>query len=278
VYFTELQGTVLKLMALPLNAPPVAVSQMPGMSLGGMFLNATRTMVGFGWETLKEPVEAWISPVEPFSPRRVSRVHEDLGGIPQPRTEVLRWKSTDGFEIEGLLTYPHDSAPGKKHPLLVIIHGGPMGAFTQSCDAAPGTYPVAVFAARGYAVLRPNIRGSSGYGATFRFANYKDWGGGDFRDVMAGVDQVGQQGSRLESQHRGLQTDLGCLAGHVQTQGAGETAPVEVGDPVVQVHLPSLGPCLNVYPAQMEAGHPQVVDAQVPAKVRLAVDIRLPPG
>ncbi|MGE0760935.1 MAG: prolyl oligopeptidase family serine peptidase, partial [Pirellulaceae bacterium] len=190
VYFTELQGTSLQLMRLPLDAEPVRVRELQGMSLGGFYLNATRRMVGFGWETLREPCEAWVGSLDSFEPRRVSRVQDDLSSTPPVRTEVVRWKSTDGFEIEGLLTYPRDYRPGTRSPLLLVIHGGPMGAFTQTCDAAPGTYPVAVFAERSYAVLRANVRGSSGYGARFRYANYGDWGGGDFRDLMAGVDHL----------------------------------------------------------------------------------------
>ncbi len=62
--------------------------------------------------------------------------------------------------------------------------------FTQTYIANRGLYPVAAFAAEGYAVLRPNPRGSSGYGKAFRHANRKDWGGGDYRDLMAGVDHV----------------------------------------------------------------------------------------
>jgi dipeptidyl aminopeptidase/acylaminoacyl peptidase len=60
--------------------------------------------------------------------------------------------------------------------------------FTERYVGSAGVYPLAVFAARGYAVLRPNPRGSSGYGAKFRYANRGDWGGGDYRDLMAGVD------------------------------------------------------------------------------------------
>jgi dipeptidyl aminopeptidase/acylaminoacyl peptidase len=56
--------------------------------------------------------------------------------------------------------------------------------------AGPGLYPTAVFNAHGYAVLRPNPRGSSGYGKKFRYANYKDWGLGDYQDIMTGVDHV----------------------------------------------------------------------------------------
>ena len=84
---------------------------------------------------------------------------------------------------------------GKRCPLILIVHGGPMGVFSQNYVGVPSaSWPLAAFAAHGYAVLRPNPRGSGGYGKDFRFANLKDWGGGDYRDLMAGVDHVIAQG------------------------------------------------------------------------------------
>src|SRR5439155_17210789 len=88
---------------------------------------------------------------------------------------------------------------------LVIIHGGPAGVFTGTFIGsvyvstsgyrhATSAYPLAAFAARGYAVLRCNVRGSSGYGKDFRHANLGDWGGGDYRDLMAGVDHLVGEG------------------------------------------------------------------------------------
>ena len=113
-----------------------------------------------------------------FSTVNFSRVNRtSLPTSHLPITEAIRWKSGE-FEIEGLLTYPSKYQKGTKYPLLVIAHGGPMGAFTSTFDASAGTYPVAAFAANGYCILRPNVRGSSGYGAKFRYANYNDWGGG----------------------------------------------------------------------------------------------------
>lgn len=190
LYVTEVQGTVLKLSALPLQGPPVAIPTTPGMTSGGMYLNARRTAIGFSWETSDQPPEAFISPVENFAPNPVSRVNQDLASLPLGRTEVMRWKSSDGLEIEGLLTYPVGFSKGKKYPLLLVIHGGPMGVFTQNFLGAPGPYPLAPFAARGYVILRPNVRGSSGYGKKFRYANYGDWGGMDYQDLMTGVDHL----------------------------------------------------------------------------------------
>ena len=69
-----------------------------------------------------------------------------------------------------------------------------MGALAQTFDGSANLYPIAAFAARGYVILRANVRGSSGYGRAFRYANYGDWGGGDFRDLMSGVDHLIERG------------------------------------------------------------------------------------
>jgi dipeptidyl aminopeptidase/acylaminoacyl peptidase len=193
LYFTEAHATSLRLMALPLDSPPEEISHDEGMS-GGVSLNASRAHFGFNWETLTKAPEAFISPIESFKPVQVSHVQRDLPDGPLGRTEVIHWKAKDGLEIEGLLTYPVGYEKGKHYPLLLIVHGGPMGAYMQSYDGAPGLYPVAAFASKGYAILRPNPRGSTGYGKKFRYANYGDWGGGDFQDLMAGVDAVIDQG------------------------------------------------------------------------------------
>lgn len=198
LYFNEVQGTRLKVLELPLNGAPVELrssqASWSGMSIGGFSLNATRTHFGFGWEQFDLPSEAFVSPVTKFEPTPVSTVHAELPRPPQGQTKVVRWKSTESMEVEGLLTYPVNYEKGKRYPLLLVIHGGPMGVFTEGFDGNPGTYPVAAFASKGYAVLRPNPRGSSGYGKKFRYANYGDWGGGDFRDVMSGVDHVIAEG------------------------------------------------------------------------------------
>jgi dipeptidyl aminopeptidase/acylaminoacyl peptidase len=73
---------------------------------------------------------------------------------------------------------------------VLNIHGGPASVFSDTFIGRPGVYPLASFAARGYAVLRPNPRGSGGYGHTFRTANINDWGGKDYEDLMAGVDHI----------------------------------------------------------------------------------------
>jgi dipeptidyl aminopeptidase/acylaminoacyl peptidase len=102
-------------------------------------------------------------------------------GLRSAEPQLVQWKS-DGLTIEGLLYLPPDTGR-KKIPLIVDVHGGPFGAFENRND------PFAAFlVGRGWAVLRPNPRGSSNYGVKFAAANKNDLGGGDYRDVMAGVD------------------------------------------------------------------------------------------
>jgi len=197
LFYTEMLGTRTGIGRMNLDGSAALLSlrsDKHGGVFTGIHLNATRTHFGFSWETLDNPPEACISPVDRFEPVAISKVNAGLPKLSRGQTEVVRWKSKDGLEIEGLLTYPTPYEMGKRYPLLLNVHGGPMGVFTESYVGSPGLYPIATFSARGYAVLRANPRGSSGYGKKFRHANYGDWGGGDYQDLMAGVDHVIKMG------------------------------------------------------------------------------------
>jgi dipeptidyl aminopeptidase/acylaminoacyl peptidase len=163
--------------------------------IGGGTLNTTSSHIGFTLQNPSQLPEAYISSVGNFSPVKITAINKDHAAKPLPKTEVIKWKGADGIEIEGLITYPLNYKPGTKVPFILNVHGGPAGVFTQTCVAGnSGTYPIAAFAEAGYAVLRPNPRGSTGYGAEFRMANRADWGGKDFLDLMAGVDFVIKMG------------------------------------------------------------------------------------
>ena len=99
----------------------------------------------------------------------------------------IRWKS-DGYDVQGWLTYPKDFDPAKKYPMIVLVHGGP-GAAVQSEWPRDGEFGLAL-AGAGYFVLHPNPRGSFGQGEAFTQANVRDFGYGDFRDILAGVDEA----------------------------------------------------------------------------------------
>ena len=188
LYFTETHGTVNRLATLPADGGAPVLISSTDLNISGAAINHAANTVAMSLQWSDRPPEVFVSRLDRFAPKQVSRV-QDLPSLPLGRTEAVRWQS-DGQEVEGLLTYPVGYTARQKVPLLVIVHGGPTGVFTQSFIAGPGPYPVAIFASRGYAVLRVNPRGSSGYGRAFRYANYRDWGGGDYRDIMSGVDHV----------------------------------------------------------------------------------------
>ena len=163
--------------------------------IGAASINSTGTYLSFTLQNPSQLPEAYISPLNNFLPIKVTNLNAGYTGKALPKTEVVKWKGADGLEIEGLLTYPVNYKPGQKVPFILNVHGGPAGVFQQTCVAAnQGSYPIAAFAEMGYAVLRPNPRGSSGYGTEFRTANRSDWGGKDFQDLMAGVDYIIKMG------------------------------------------------------------------------------------
>src|SRR6185295_16584631 len=152
------------------------------------------THLGFVSQATDKAPEAFVAALDRLDgAAQVSHAQElpegELG-----KTDVVSWRSTEGKTVEGLLTLPVGYAAGTRVPLLLVIHGGPTGVFVRTFTGGPTVYPVSVFAGRGYAVLRCNVRGSSGYGRDFRHANYRDWGGGDYRDIMAGVDALVARG------------------------------------------------------------------------------------
>jgi dipeptidyl aminopeptidase/acylaminoacyl peptidase len=99
----------------------------------------------------------------------------------------ITWKS-DGYEVQGWLLYPHDFDPSKKYPLVVNVHGGPSSV---SLSHWPGSHDFAAgLSGMGYFVLYPNPRGSYGQGEAFTRANVKDFGYGDLKDILAGVDEA----------------------------------------------------------------------------------------
>jgi dipeptidyl aminopeptidase/acylaminoacyl peptidase len=189
--FLEAKGTRSELYTMPVDGPPKTL-YFPERGVVGAsaVLNMSGTHVGFSYESATVPPEAYFLALDGGRPMRVSRANDDLAKPTLGETKVIRWKSKDGLEVEGLLTLPVGYEPGKKYPLILNIHGGPTGVFAETFIGRFSVYPIAAFASRGYAVLRPNIRGSGGYGKEFRYADMADWGGKDFEDEMTGVDYV----------------------------------------------------------------------------------------
>lgn len=140
-------------------------------------------------ESASAPGDVYASDASFGAPRQLSHANPQLADIALGESEVITWKSPDGQEVEGVLLRPVGYQAGRRYPMLVEPHGGPTGAHTAGFKASWGS-PGQMWAGRGWAVLYPNPRGSTGYGEKFMRGNIPDWGGGDYRDIMSGVDAV----------------------------------------------------------------------------------------
>ena len=167
------------------------------LTSGDHALGNWRTYAGGHVFTLSEPTrsELWRLDAGATVPTPITRLQQYLETtFALARQEKITWKGRDGTPIEGILNYPIDYRPGTRYPLVVQTHGGPAQSDKFGSLNNPFSY-LEVLAGRGYAVLRPNYRGSAGYGDAF----LRDVVGGYFtnqqHDVLAGVDHVVAMGA-----------------------------------------------------------------------------------
>jgi len=133
--------------------------------------------------------EIYATSLAGWQGKKLTVMGEQTNGFTLAHREVISWKSADGTTIEGVLYTPTNLDAKKKYPLLVVIHGGPTGVDRPIVNA-DRYYPVERFVAKGAIVLRPNYRGSAGYGEKFRSLNVRNLGVGDYADVISGVDAL----------------------------------------------------------------------------------------
>jgi dipeptidyl aminopeptidase/acylaminoacyl peptidase len=181
------------------------VSNVQAVIEGASFEQRAERAV-FVMESLASPQEVYVADLtKPFAPRAITHHNESYLNRQLGETRLIHWTNpNDGLPIEGLLTLPLGYKPGSRVPLLTVVHGGPNSHFEQGYLGYAGTrYAPQVLAARGFAILRPNPRGSGGYGQRFLAANRGDWGGLDWVDINAGIDKVIADGI-ADPKHLGL--------------------------------------------------------------------------
>ncbi len=146
------------------------------------------------------PAEVWLGLGSSVPIRRLSAHNDSLVrslGLQEP--EEIYFKSFDGAPVHGWLMKPTGFREDRKYPLILSVHGGPHGMSGWGFNAT-----FQVYAARGYAVLYLNPRGSSGYGQKFSDGTLGEWGGGDYRDLMAGVDDALRRYSWINPDRMGV--------------------------------------------------------------------------
>ena len=165
---------------------PVERLMQPPIVLSSWNSGGNKTVVLSGGDNKATEIQV----VEPGGLRQLTHQNDTLiAELELGETEEVSFKSKDGTEVHGLLTYPVGYVKGTKVPFLLRIHGGPNGQ-DQHSFSSERQY----FAANGYAVLAVNYRGSSGRGRDFSRSIFADWGNYEVQDLLAGVDHVIKMG------------------------------------------------------------------------------------
>ena len=195
LYFTAGVRTSVQGFAVPAaGGTPVAMAAIHGVMSGGTLSRDGRTMA-YTASDMQHPSDVWVArPGDATSsPVRLTDHNPQVRTLQLGRSEVVRWRSTDGMEMDGILLYPVGYRAGQRYPMVAEIHGGPAGAWTESFPGSWGDFGH-VMAGEGWLVFYPNPRGSSSYGEPFLRANIKDWGAGDYRDIQTGIDALVARG------------------------------------------------------------------------------------
>lgn len=170
------------------------ISGVPGPFgwFGTFSLSRDGKKVGYLVETPKHPAEVYV--MSGAESRMLTDTNPQVANWKLGSSEDLTWKSSmDGTLIHGVLLLPPGYDKSHRYKTIVHVHGGPEEAWESGFHGAWYDWG-AVLASHGYVVLLPNPRGSDGAGTAFTEANYRDWGGGDFQDIMDGVDLLVSRG------------------------------------------------------------------------------------
>jgi dipeptidyl aminopeptidase/acylaminoacyl peptidase len=152
----------------------------------GLSINSKGTTIGFERTSLAMPAEVFAANSDGASARQLTHHNESiLANLEMNAPETFWFVSGDGVKVQAMLIKPASAEPGKKYPLLVLLHGGPQSMWSNAWGYR---WNAQVFSAAGYVTLMINRRGSTGYGQTFTDEITNDWGGKAYIDVMKGID------------------------------------------------------------------------------------------
>lgn len=160
---------------------------------------AGKTLV-YSQNGVVEPGDIWVATSDGSKPLRITQLNREVEKQTALQDAETFWfNSFDNWQIQGWLMKPVGFDPSREYPIILSVHGGPHGMYGYSFSDQ-----FQLLAAQGYAVVYINPRGSSGYGQAFADGVVRNWGGGDFHDLMAGLDYVLMKNSWLNEQRMGV--------------------------------------------------------------------------
>ena len=167
-------------------------SKDSGIIYGEPDLNSDSRFAAFTGSSPQNPSDLYYWKVDD-EPKRLTTLNPWISEKKLGKQEIVRYKSRDGADIEGILIYPVGYKKGTAYPLIVYVHGGPEAHYSQRWVTGYST-PGQVMAGKEYAIFYPNYRASTGYGVEFAAVGYEDPAGKEFDDVADGIEYLINQG------------------------------------------------------------------------------------
>jgi dipeptidyl aminopeptidase/acylaminoacyl peptidase len=187
------EGTTTRLRQIDVRSGAMKLLAGVGPIFSGLSLSKDGNWLACIANTPQHPNEVYLAPSDGKKLVRLTNSNPEFANIKFAPLETIRYQSTDGLEIEGILVKPLDFDANKKYPLIVQVHGGPESAYLTGWNNGYNTW-LQLLAQKGYVYFMPNYRGSTGRGLAFAKGNHNDPMGKEFEDMLAGVDYLIGQG------------------------------------------------------------------------------------
>ncbi|MCP4179800.1 MAG: S9 family peptidase [bacterium] len=194
IFISEDYKQAFRLYSLPIDGsnPKLIYNYLSSVLFA---VNPDSTEFAFVKQNYSKPPELAVSNIKNPDPKNITNINQWLKKYQFGKTKVVHWKSKDGTDVDGLLTYPPNFNKNKKYPLVALIHGGPDAAATNTYLPGIRFYPAPIYSDRGYFVFQPNYRGNTGHGVKFRKELVGNVGVKDYQDIMTGVDHIIKMGN-----------------------------------------------------------------------------------
>jgi len=200
IYFTASDRGARPLYRVPFQGGEIQQLVDGEVSVGGFAVSTEKKRIVYTLSSQTDPGELWVAGLDGKKPKQITRFQDEFKNkVTMSVPEMFWFKSFDNIDVQGWLVKPFPFDPNKKYPLIMTIHGGPHGGYGYSISSSNQQ-----LAEEGFGVIYINPRGSTGYGQAFVDGTINNWGGGDYKDLMAGLDYAISQNDWIDTDRLGV--------------------------------------------------------------------------
>jgi len=200
LYFTAENHGARLLYRVPAAGETCSLLVDDDVRVGSFCISVKTNSIVYALSSCTDPGEIWAAALDGKNPRRLTDYQNAFKrNVVMALPETFWFASFDGTMVQGWIVRPNPFDPARKYPVILTIHGGPHGAYGYTISGTNQEYAEA-----GYGVIYINPRGSVGYGQKFADGTINNWGGGDYKDLMAGVDYAIEHNDWIDTERLGV--------------------------------------------------------------------------